>query len=100
MQIIPPDWMREKTTVEEIGSDWSARRKKHDWWCPWAPEWTREWESFLETLREGGELFHFSSHPKGWPEEAKEEGYVIVRDGLQVRTIYWVGEQSDYSSRK
>ncbi|MCP5520191.1 MAG: hypothetical protein H7A46_01425 [Verrucomicrobiales bacterium] len=97
MQIIPPEWMREKTTVEEIGRDWSARRKKHDWWCPSPPEWNREWESFLGTLREGGDLFRFSSHPNGWPEGAKDEGYVIVRDGVQVRAIYWVGEQSDYS---
>jgi hypothetical protein len=97
MQAIPSDWLRERTTVEEIGRDWAARRKKHDWWCPSSPDWTREWESFLQTLRGGGDLVHFSSHPNGWPEGAKEEGYVITQDGVQIRAIYWVGEQSDYS---
>ena len=90
MQTIPQEWLRERTTVEEIGRDWAARRKKHDWWSPWSPDWTREWESFLQTVREGGELVHFSSHPNGWPEGSTEEGYVILRDGVQVRAIYWV----------
>ncbi len=97
MEAIPSEWLREKTTVEEIGRDWAARRKKHNLWCPWAPGWTREWESFLQTLQEGGELIHFSSHPRGWPDGAKEEGYVIIREEIQVRAIYWVGEKSDYS---
>jgi hypothetical protein len=99
MQTIPSEWLREKTTVEEIGRDWAARRKKHDWWCPSSVDWVREWESFLRTLNEGGDLVHFSSHSKGWPEGAKEEGYVILRDDVQVRAIHWAGEQSDYSKR-
>ena len=100
MQNIPADWMREKTTVEKIGQDWLARRKKHNWWTPWAPEWTCEWESFLQTLQDGDELVHFSSLPKGWPEGSYEEGYVICRAGVQIRAIYWVGEQSDYSVKQ
>ena len=64
MQNIPTEWLREKTTVEEIGRDWSGRRKKHDWWTPWPPDWTREWESFLQTLQKGDELVHFSSKPE------------------------------------
>ena len=60
----------------------------------------REWDSFLATFKNGGELFHFCSHPKGWPERATDEGYIIVRDGVQVRAIFWVGWQSDCTPRK
>src|SRR5277367_3984623 len=99
MKTIPKEWLREKTTVEAIGRDWAARRKKHDWWCPWSPHWTREWEAFLHTLQEGDDLIHFSSHPGFWPEGSFEEGYAIFRAGVQIRAIYWVGEQSDYSAK-
>ena len=100
MPIIPPEWIREETTVEEIGRDWSERRVKHDWWCPSSPDWNREWESFLGTLREGGELFHFNEASEGWPEGDGDEGYVILRNGEQVRAMYWVGDNSDYSESK
>ena len=100
MEKIPSEWLREKTTVEVIRRDWAERRKKHDWWCPSAPEWVREWEAFLQTLKEGDDLVHFSSNPNGWPQGSKEEGYLILRGEKQVRAIYWVGERSDYSTKE
>jgi hypothetical protein len=98
MPIVPPKWLREETSVEGIGRDWSERRKKHDWWCPSSAEWNREWESFLETLGEGGNLFRFSEDSERWPEGDGDEGYVIVRGDEQICAIYWVGDQSDYSA--
>jgi hypothetical protein len=99
MEQIPTEWLREKTTIDDINRDWAERRKKHDWWCPSPPEWNREWEDFMTTLRDGDELVHFSSHPKYWPEGAKDEGYVIIRNRSQIRAIYWVGKLSDYSAQ-
>src|SRR5579872_2009236 len=42
MQIIPSEWIREKTTTVETDHDWASRRTKHNWWCPPSAEWPSE----------------------------------------------------------
>jgi hypothetical protein len=99
MPDIPKEWIREKTTVEDVLMDWRQRRKKHNWWTPPAPEWAREWEAFVQSIQDGDELFRFSACPQRWPEGAKKEGYIIFRGGVPVRTIYFVGDESDYAPK-
>jgi hypothetical protein len=89
---IPLGWIREPTSTRDIAADWSRRREEHDWWTPPAPDWCREWEAFLGALRDGDELYHFSETTAVFPTEGHgREGYVIVHDGVQIRTIFWVG---------
>jgi hypothetical protein len=90
---VPQDWIRERTSIEEIGADWSRRRKEYDWWTPPSPEWCREWEAFVDAIRDGDELYHFSQTTIVFPAEGYgDEGYVILRDGVQVRSVFWVSD--------
>ena len=93
MNEIPHDWIRERTSIAEIGADWSRRRKEHGWWTPPSADWRREWEAFTSALREGDELRHFSETTAVFPTEGYgDEGYVVLRDGVQIRSIFRVAE--------
>jgi hypothetical protein len=98
MTDIPQGWIRERTSIEAILADWSCRRVEHDWWTPPCSAWCREWEAFTRTIRDGDDLYHFSESTTLFPaEDYRDEGYVILRGGVQVRNIFWVGRRSDYS---
>jgi hypothetical protein len=43
------------------------------------------------TIRDGDALYHFSQTTAVFPTEGYgDEGYVILRDGVQVRSVFWV----------
>lgn len=93
MDRIRIEWLRERTTLEEILADWNQRRREHHWWTPPTAEWLREWESFVNGTREGDEIFHFSQNLALFPVKGYgDEGYVAIRDGKQIQTIFWVRE--------
>ena len=93
MNEIPRAWIRELTSTKDILADWSRRRKEHNWWTPPAPAWCREWEAFVSAIRDGDELYHFSQTTALFPTAGYgDEGYVLLRDGVQVRNIFWVAD--------
>jgi hypothetical protein len=93
---IPQHWIRERTSIAEISADWFRRRQEHNWWTPPHPAWCRDWEGFVGALREGDELYHYSESTTVFPTRGHgREGYVILRDGVQVRSLFWVGDCPD-----
>jgi hypothetical protein len=81
------DWLTRRVTVEEaeaahlVSSDRLGPKP-----VPFGFQNAR-WQELLSEMREGDELWHFSSPPKTWASLSGRAGYAVVRRGRVVASI-------------